>query len=183
MINHKPVGATWSPDQCDRALEQLWVELEDIPMDPRTERMEARAVGAPAHSRRRWRTNCILTSRTPQRIQSCLSFRGNAGRRVPGDPSTTRWRSTVPMRPPEPIGLFTSGAVSSTGMRPRSGRSSSGGTLRPIPVTQPDGIAAPAPCVFSVCPGTGPVSGSCSQTGSAPWRRMNGSWALHWTTR
>ena len=57
MSNHKPVSATWSPDQCDCALERLWAELEDIPMDPRTERMEARFLHFPAGTERKdiWR--------------------------------------------------------------------------------------------------------------------------------
>lgn len=57
MSDHKPAGATWSSDQRDYALEQLWAELEDIPMDPKTERMEAKFLHFPAGTERNaiWR--------------------------------------------------------------------------------------------------------------------------------
>ena len=80
MINQKPVGATWSPDQCDCALEQLWAELEDIPMDPRTERMEDRFLHFPAGTERkdiwRWfneRYSQGIVSLLYGEISSCVS--------------------------------------------------------------------------------------------------------------
>ena len=48
MINHKPADVIWSPEQRDYALEHLWTKLEDIPMNPEAERMEAQFLHFPA---------------------------------------------------------------------------------------------------------------------------------------
>lgn len=52
MIEHKPAGAMWTPKQRDYALEQLWAKLEDIPMNPETERMEAQFLHFPVGTER-----------------------------------------------------------------------------------------------------------------------------------